>query len=84
MVRTIKKVTHDLMPLSDAVTELSALISELLKAVEPHVRFENDKAAKYFDDSVKASGNLAVSAKLIKDYLHEVDGEADREGITKD
>ncbi len=84
MPRNIKRIAHDLIPLSDAATELSAIISELLNAIKPHVQFSDHKAAEYFQECAKASQNLAISTKLIKNYIQEVDDEADREGIVKD
>ncbi|MFN7098667.1 MAG: hypothetical protein ACK4PR_14095 [Gammaproteobacteria bacterium] len=84
MARTIKKVAHDLSPLSEAVTELSAIILQLLTAVKPHVQFDDPSISKYFDECIKASGKLAISAKLIKGYVCEVNDEADKENILKD
>lgn len=84
MTRNIKRIAHDLMPLSDAVTELSSIISQLLNAVKPHAKFDDIKASKYFDECTKASQKLAISAKLIRDYVEEVNEEADKEGILKD
>lgn len=84
MARTIKKIAHDLSPLSDAVTELSSIISQLLNAVKSHTQFDDPKAKDYFDECTIASEKLAISAKLIRDYVHEVDNEADKEGISKD
>lgn len=83
MPRNIKRIAHDLIPLSDAATELSSIISELLHAVKPHVQFDNHKAAEYFEECTKASQNLAISTKLIKSYIQEVNNEADKEGIVK-
>jgi hypothetical protein len=84
MARNTKRIAHDLIPLSDAVSELSSLISEFLSAIKPHARFENPKAPKYFDDFAQATIKLAISARLIRKYIQEVDNEADREGIIKD
>ncbi|OGT30385.1 MAG: hypothetical protein A3E87_01490 [Gammaproteobacteria bacterium RIFCSPHIGHO2_12_FULL_35_23] len=83
MARSIKKIAHDLIPLSDAVTELSSIISQLLEAVKPYAQFENSKASQYFDECAKASQKLAISSKLIREYVQEVNNEADREGISK-
>lgn len=84
MPRNIKRIAHDLIPLSDVVTELSSIISQLLSAVRPHTQFDDPKASKYFDECTKASKKLADSAKLIREYIQKVNEEADREGITKD
>ncbi len=84
MARTIKKIAHDLLPLSDVTSELSLLISQLLAAVKPHASLTDSKAAEYFDECAKAAQNLAVSAKLIREYIEEVNSEADSEGIVKE
>lgn len=83
MPRNIKKIAHDLIPLSDAATELSAIICELLFAIKPNIQFNHHKAAQYFDECSEASKKLAVSTKLIKTYLQGINQEADREGIVK-
>lgn len=84
MARSIKRIAHDLLPLSDAITELSSVISELLTVIKPHAQFNMDKAANYFDNCAHASEKLTTSAKLIRDYIQEVNAEADKEGISKD
>ncbi|NNM59443.1 MAG: hypothetical protein HKM04_06460 [Legionellales bacterium] len=84
MARNIKRIAHDLIPLSDAVTELSTIISQLLDAIKPHAQFDDQNIIKYFDECVKASQKMALSSQLIKQYVHEVDKEADRERILKD
>lgn len=84
MARNTKRIAHDLTPLCDAVTELSAIISQLLEAVKPHAKFDDAKASKYFDECTKASQKMAVSAKLIREYIQDINDEADREGIIKD
>jgi hypothetical protein len=84
MARTTKRIAHDLIPLSDAVTELSSIISQLLNAIEPHATFDSQQTQQYFNECSKASEKLAISAKLIKEYVKEVNNEADKEGITKD
>lgn len=84
MTRTIKKVAHDLLPLSDAVTELSTIISQLMHVIKSHATFDDDKVTVYFDQSIKALDKLVLSADLIKTYLHEINEEADRNGISKD
>ncbi|MCW5589335.1 MAG: hypothetical protein KIT27_06685 [Legionellales bacterium] len=84
MTRTIKKVAHDLLPLAEVISELSAIISQLLAAIEPQANF-NDKASKqYFSECSQASQKLAISAKLIQDYIRELNFEADQEGILKE
>lgn len=84
MARSNKQISHDLLPLSKAVSELSDSIAQLLAAVEPYAQFSDDKAAEYFSECNQASQDLAYSARLIRDYVLEVDAEADSEGITKD
>lgn len=84
MATNIKKVAHDLLPLSEAVSELSAIISELLNAIEPSTAFETNEAATYFIECVNASKKLAVSAELIRKYVQKINYEADKEGMLKD
>ncbi len=84
MVRTIKRISHDLIPLSDAISELSSIISDLLSAVKPQAQFSSNKAFEYFNECVTASEKLALSARLVGVYLQEVDKEANRGGITID
>ena len=84
MARNLKQIAHDLIPLSDAATELSAVISELLSGVKPFAQFDNAKAAASFNDCTKAAQKLAISTKLIKEYVQQVNSEADRENIFKD
>jgi hypothetical protein len=84
MARNIKKIAHDLLPLSDAISELSAIISQLLNAIEAYASFDDDKAKKYFEECSNASEKMALSAKLVRDYVLEVNEEADKEGINKD
>ena len=84
MARSIKRIAHDLIPLSDAATELSNIITQLLNAIAPHTHFDNLTIDKYFKECLQASAKLATSSRLIKEYVHEVNEEADREGILKD
>ena len=84
MTKNIKRIAHDLTPLSDAITELSALTLELLNAIKPHTSFDDSKVAGHFDQCELAMQKLAISAKLIRTYVQEVHTEADREGILKD
>lgn len=84
MARTIKKIAHDLLPLSDAVTELSAIVAQLLHVIEQHASFSEETTKQYFYQGIKALDKLTLSADLIKTYLHELNEEADREGISKD
>ena len=83
MARNIKKIAHDLLPLSDAVTELSLIISQLLEALRLHATFDSPQTNKYFSECANASQKLAISAKLIRSYVKEVNNEADKEGILK-
>lgn len=83
MARTIKKIAHDLLPLSDAVTELSAIVAQLLHAIEQHATFDDSSTTHYFTQGIKALDKLTLSADLIKTYLHELNDEADRENIPK-
>lgn len=84
MARTIKKVAHDLLPLSDAVTELGKIVSQLLHAIKQHATFDDEMTTHYFDQGIKALDKLAISADLIKTYLCEINDEADREKILKE
>lgn len=84
MAKTIKKVAHDLLPLSDAVTELGKIVAQLLHAIKQHATFDDDMTTHYFDQGIKALDKLAISADLIKTYLHELNEEADKDGIDKD
>lgn len=84
MARTIKRIAHDLSPLSSAVNELGAIISELMDAIQNHIVFDDPKMKIYFDECRQASQKLALSANLINDYINEIHEEADREGIDKD
>lgn len=84
MARTIKKVSHDLVPLSDAITELASETLKLLNSMKVSGNFNNLKELSYFDDCVEASQMITSTSKLIRQYLHELEDEADREGILKD
>ena len=84
MARNIKRIAHDLLPLSDAVTELSSIISQLLEAIQPHTSFDDPSASKYFEECTKASEKLALSSQLIRKCVQEINDEADNEGISKD
>ena len=83
MSRNIKRIAHDLLPLSGAISELSVIISQLLNAIETHTSFDDDKAKKYFEECLNASEKMALSAKLVRDYILEINEEADKEGINK-
>jgi hypothetical protein len=84
MTRNIKRIAHDLSPLSNAASELGTIILKLLKAIEPHANFTDDKANKYFHECIEATRNLSVSTQLIGDYIADIDKEADNNGIAKD
>ena len=83
MARNIKRIAHDLIPLADATTELSTVISELLSAIEPHIQFDDGKAESYFQECIEASQKLAISATLVRKYISDVNHEADSQGIFK-
>lgn len=83
MAKNIKKVTHDLLSLADAVTERGKIVAQLLHAIKQHARFDDEMTTHYFDQGLKALDKLAISADLIKTYLHELDNEADKSGISK-
>lgn len=83
MTKNIKQIAHDLLPLSDAITELSGLITELLEAVKPHSTFDEVKADQYFNECITASKKMTISAKLIREYVQETNAEADKAGIEK-
>lgn len=83
MSKNIKRIAHDLMPLSDASKELSKIISQLMRSIKSHAKFDDPKACEYFAECIEASEKLAISTTLIKSYIQEVNDEADREGIIK-
>lgn len=83
MTKNIKQIAHDLLPLSDATTELSGLITKLLEAVKPHATFDEAKAEQYFNECINASQKMTISAKLIREYVQETNAEADKAGIQK-
>ncbi len=84
MVRTIKRVAHDLLPLSQGNSELSLLVNKLLSGIEKHVSFDDPRAKGYFEECLKASEKMAVSARLIREYVVNLDQEAEAENISKD
>ena len=84
MARTIKRVSHDLLPLSEGNSELSSLIATLLDGIAKHVSFDDPKSKRFFDECIEASQKMAISAKLIRSYVIELDKEAENEGILKD
>jgi hypothetical protein len=84
MTRNIKKIAHDLLPLSEAITELSLIISQLLNTIKPHAKFDDVQSATYFDNCTEASLKLTTSAELIRTYIQKVNDEADKEGLSKD
>lgn len=79
MVRDIKRIVHDLTPMSDVVSELSALISKLLSSMKDEVTFVNPEAAEYFFSCLTATEKLAISAGLISRYIDELRRDAGRE-----
>lgn len=83
MARTIKRVSHDLFPLSDIGTELTDIILQLLEAISPHANFSNKDIYTYFNECIEAAHNLSKNNKLINQYLKELNNEADQEGIQK-
>ncbi|MCK4608852.1 MAG: hypothetical protein KAT71_05190 [Gammaproteobacteria bacterium] len=84
MVKNIKKIAHDLLPLSNAITELSSIISQLLNAINPHANFDDKNAKKHLEECSEASEKMALSARLIREYVEKLNNEADIAGITKD
>lgn len=84
MARSIKKIAHDLLPLSGAISELSSIVAQLLGAIRPAVEFNDPKVDGFFEESMEALDKLTLSANLIKKYILEVDEEADRDGIKKE
>lgn len=76
MTRTVKKIAHDLSPLSDVVSELSTLISELLTSINNHISFEDSNISSYFSECLQATQKLAISAQLIKHYIKDMNDEA--------
>ena len=84
MTRNIKRISHDLLPLAEGNSELSELVLALLEGVNEHVSFDDPKAQKFFNECIVASQKMAISAKLIKKYVVELDQEAETLGIVKD
>ena len=84
MPRTIKRVSHDLLPLSKGNSELSALISKLLLGIESHISFDDPRAKSYFDKCLEATEKMMISARLIQEYVVSLDKEAEAENIPKD
>ena len=84
MTRNIKQIAHDLAPLSDMVTELSEIVSQLLGAIEPHASFDDTKAEKYFQECTIASEKMSISSGLIQRYIQEIKSEADLSGSTQE
>lgn len=84
MARTIKKIAHDLSPLTDACAELSTIILEILGEIKLHAKFDDKKMFERLSECEEASRNLALSSGLIEKYIIDLNKEADREGIPKD
>lgn len=84
MARTIKKIAHDLSPLTDACAELSLIISEILDEIKLNAKFDDKKMFERLSECEEASRNLALSSGLIEKYIFDLNKEADREGIAKD
>jgi tRNA uridine 5-carbamoylmethylation protein Kti12 len=83
MARTIKKIAHDLLPLSDAITQLSDIISQQLESLNNLVEFKDPRIKEYFQECINAQQKMAASARLVREYVIEVNQEADSEGIAK-
>lgn len=84
MARTIKRVSHDLLPLSLGNSELSDLVSKLLAGIKDHISFDDPRAKVYFDECLQATEKMTVSAYLIQKYVLELEQEANAENISKD
>lgn len=84
MTRNIKKIAHDLSPLSEASAELSSIILQLLDTIKLHAKFDDEKMSTHLTECEEASKNLVISTSLIEKYVSELNKEADKEGILKD
>jgi len=84
MQKKKKKIAHDLLPLTDTVTELSTILSQLLLMIKPHAKFDSPQASNYFDEFSEALNGLTLSIGLMKKYVSDVNIEADNNGIAKD
>lgn len=84
MPRTIKKISHDLMPLALANADTLLVVQNTLKKLEPYLQFNRPEALDCFNYCIAACQEMAISADLIKQYVLQVDAEADREGIAKE
>ncbi len=82
-VRTIKKISHDLMPLAQANAETALLVQQALKNLEPYLQFNRQEALDCFNYCIAACEEMAVSADLVKKYVEEVDQEAEKASINK-
>lgn len=83
MARSIKKISHDMLPLALATAETSLLVQEALKRLESFIQFNQREAKDCFEFCIEACEKMAISADLMKQYVLEVDNEAESEGITK-
>ncbi len=84
MPRTIKKISHDLMPLSDASAETAALVCETLKKLAAYLEFDKKEVKECYNMCLKACEKMTISIQMVKKYVVDVDKEAEKEGITKD
>jgi len=84
MARTIKKVVHDLSPITDGCVQLSSIILEILDEIKLNAKFDNKKMFDRLTECEEASKNLELCSGLIQKYVFDLNKEADREGITKD
>jgi hypothetical protein len=84
MARNIKKIAHDLGPLSEASAELSSIIFQMLDEIKLHAKFDDEKMFNHLTECEEASKNLVISTGLIEKYVSELNKEADKEGIFKD
>ncbi len=84
MPRTIKKISHDLMPLSFATAETASIVWEALKKLETHLQFDKKEVKECYNMCLSACEKMTLSVHMLKDYVVSVDQEAEREGITKE
>ncbi len=83
MARTIKRISHDLTPISISAGELSALLIDMLSGIKNSIHFASKEAEQNFINSLEVAENLVISIDLIKKYVEDVDLEAAREEIEK-
>lgn len=82
MARTIKQVTHDLKPVIANIKDMSEALNKLLPKLLGDAA-EDTKKQNQVKTCLNAIAALDQSANLARQYILEVDAEADQEGIEK-